>query len=134
MVDSATCPLTEADVLSVAELCSRSWFKRLWVRQEITLGHERAVVLCGSRQIPWACFTDAMSCIVGIAMSKLRLSPSQIQMFQISCHRVIELRELKNYKSPMTTVFLNRECECTDERDRVYAILNLHSDVRLDIQ
>jgi hypothetical protein len=45
-------PYTERELLAMCSLLDRSWFEKLWIRQEIRLGGRNAIVLCGSHVIP----------------------------------------------------------------------------------
>jgi len=48
---------------AIHDLVNRSWFERLWVRQEIGLANERAIIMCGTEAIDWWQFSNAIFCI-----------------------------------------------------------------------
>ena len=45
---------------SFASLLERPWFERLWVRQEIRLAKPTAILVCGSTDLLWQRFRDAV--------------------------------------------------------------------------
>lgn len=42
----------------IESLLEREWFKRVWVRQEISLARQ-AIVFCGASEIAWGLFKTA---------------------------------------------------------------------------
>lgn len=48
-------PLDLKQPAAVVSLLNRDWFDRLWVRQEIFVAEEKAIVFCGYQQMPGLC-------------------------------------------------------------------------------
>lgn len=106
---------------ALESLFNRPWFERLWIRQEITLGAERAVLICGSSSIEWTAFRK-----VAVFLNKKSKDPShpRIESWRArtalvadSCiHQRIWLGQLLRQM---------QRTACTDARDRVYGILGI---------
>jgi hypothetical protein len=114
-------PSKKVMVLSLEKLFDRSWFKRLWVFQEITLARKAAIV-CGSRALAWSDFRNFSLC------------------FYLNCHRIVSEKTRDNLihismlcrcglvNRPLSVIEvmnITKTCECSDERDRLYGIFNL---------
>ena len=41
-------PFSMSELSSIYNLVSREWFERIWVRQEISLANDEAVIMCGA--------------------------------------------------------------------------------------
>ena len=95
----------------------RSWFKRLWIWQEVRLADVGALMMCGGKCMLWPTFRIAVLC----------LSVNQTHSLQ-----VVQLSNICNYGQSTLRLrdllYDTRYAQCSDERDRVYAILNLTHD------
>ena len=56
-------PYGEKELLAIESLLSRSWFERLWIRQEIRLANSNALLMCGHDNVPWQTFRNAVFCL-----------------------------------------------------------------------
>ena len=96
---------------------NRSWFKRLWIWQEIRLANVGTLMMCGGDFMLWNTFRHAIVCLVW----------KQSTFFQLK-----QIMNLCHYsQSPPTLRHLlqaTRYAQCSDERDRIYAILNISND------
>ena len=102
---------------ATTNLLNRSWFERLWVFQEVRLANT-VDVLCGEQLVSWGTFRRA-----------IRLIPSMTQSL-VSVEIIHRAYSLCNYveKSRLSlanALHATRYCVCSDQRDKIYAILSL---------
>lgn len=115
---------TEEDFSAIHALFCRSWFERLWVRQEVQLATV-AILVCGYSMIPWNTFRNAVRCLY----TKLRLR--SIRAFS---DRLNLIENIVDYSGSYTGLgrraYSAGDCKCSDERDRIFAILGVlhHTD------
>lgn len=111
-------PLNREQSLAVAHLLSRSWFDRLWIRQEIFVSEDRAVVCCGPQQMPWPFFRKALRLFYSkrpkphnaMSLMRERLTTIGGFVFQMRWTDILSMRG----------TFDN--ALCSDPRDRIYGI------------
>lgn len=53
-------PIDAEQSAAVVSLLNRDWFDRLWIRQEILVAEEKAVVCYGPHEMPWSVFRKAL--------------------------------------------------------------------------
>lgn len=53
-------PLNTEESIAIADLLWRGWFDRLWIRQEIFVAEDKAIVCCGPKQMPWSVFRKVL--------------------------------------------------------------------------
>jgi hypothetical protein len=139
---------------SYVEFCRRSWFSRAWIVQEVAVASSIKLVI-GNVPLAWwnilnlAHLVQANRASIGhFFKTKLhvpnpsnapRLDVARLQQARLLCHN--EARELNraffqklagsNANAAFRATFLmwyanqNRICKCTDERDKIYAILGM---------
>lgn len=105
--------------VSIESLLDRSWFQRLWIWQEVRLANVGALIICGGTSMLWDTFRNAICCLN--------------QRPQLSAPiRLEHLLNICNYGSSrwslMELLYSTRYAHCSDERDKVYAILSLSHD------
>jgi hypothetical protein len=114
-------PFDEEDLCSIYYLLRRDWFDRLWIRQEIALANVKSVVCCGSYSVQWSNFRNAMA---GIGQKPYLL----FALADGYMARKVRLNGLI-YQHGATGLSMLRQdfgqAECSDERDRIYATLEL---------
>lgn len=124
---------------AIIHLLSRSWFQRLWIRQEIQLANqENAVLYCGAKGIPWRLFSNA---IFGL-YHRLRPAygfaargrPPAVSLSELVL-RAYRLCDNTGFALKLL-LFQTRHCLCADARDKIYALLSVRTkqDKRLDIK
>ncbi|KAL1883350.1 hypothetical protein Daus18300_000408 [Diaporthe australafricana] len=116
-------PYEEAELRALEELFSRPWFDRLWVVQEVLASLE-TVVICGRQKITWQYVMVAVSCIV----RKVTKTPFS-EKFGHHLVQIEEVFDTSNDRTILNMVVRTRELKCTDDRDRIYALLSLAKDV-----
>ncbi|OTA95382.1 hypothetical protein M434DRAFT_208127 [Hypoxylon sp. CO27-5] len=113
----------------VARLFDRPYWRRVWVRQEIALA-KGIVVLCGDRMMSWDALVEGAVFLTDHTADFEPIAAG-ISRYTSGYHDAIGmdiLREmiLKDNKVPLEDVILHlRQCECTDQRDKVYGALGL---------
>ncbi|KAK5174983.1 uncharacterized protein LTR77_000119 [Saxophila tyrrhenica] len=121
---------------SIARVLRRSFWRRIWILQEIVLAaaREQGVVLFGQYHMPYAVFLKAVRMLrqVGSFISMLYPSdqtPGAVQALEdgaIFRQHVIALREYKEGKSCSLDILgANRYMHATNPKDRVYGLLAL---------
>ncbi|KAI1802000.1 HET-domain-containing protein [Daldinia bambusicola] len=105
---------------AIAETCSRGWFSRLWIVQEIHLGRSATSMLqCGRAEIPWSLFRRAIICL----HAKEAGVPARLW------HRTQEIKFLcEEHRAHMPFADLlknHHKRPCLDPRDKVYGLLSL---------
>ena len=116
-------PFEKRGLDALDSLFHRSWFERLWIRQEIRLANAGAIVACGSSVIRWTDFRKAIFCIPHKA-----IRPELLGQRAVPFHERIELIFSLGYDETSIPfgrlIRTNKNCKCTDPRDRVFAVLN----------
>lgn len=129
-------------VLSLEDLCTRDYWSRLWIIQEILL--PRAVLLqCGSQEVRWSTLStlcgDILSLIgsftwsepIGSKSHKIPMMLTNIsRTMPFMLHEQSVIRGSPAYnKTPASTlaqmVERFRGSECVDRRDKVFGLLSL---------
>ena len=112
-------PFTEDQrtLAAIESFLDRSWFKRLWIWQEVRLANVGTLMMCGRDFILWNTFRDAIVCL----FCKRRVYRQLNQIMEL-CNYSRSLPRLKDLLQD------TQYAQCSDERDRIYAILNISSD------
>lgn len=110
----------EQERAGLEELLNRSWFRRIWILQEVAKARS-AQVVCGAKSVSARIFAVAprlRSLVPGpLQQAVLDIMPGPSRRFSWwSMQRDLETLLLKF-----------RESEATDERDKVYALLGISS-------
>jgi hypothetical protein len=116
----AELPFSEAQLLAVSSLLSRSWFNRLWIWQEIRLARD-AIAMCGPQSVPWSAIRATVFRIYAGIQPQFFLenfSREQQEILYDLCkgNRFAAFRKLLNQ---------TKTCLCSDPRDKIFALLSL---------
>jgi hypothetical protein len=115
---------------AIASLCQRPYWKRLWVFQE--LRHAQDIrLMCGEYGITWAAFRNLW--VVVAELRGLEDSISELLNNSLATRMMILRTKPMNF-SLWNLLKETRNLDCTDERDRVYALLGVASDGHEDIE
>jgi uncharacterized protein YbdZ (MbtH family) len=116
-------PISQQQWKALESLISRSWFQRLWVRQEIALARKGALAVAGDDSILWMHLLGVFELI---AIKRTTSAPTAVhQEVDIFTVRTFSLmRFVRDF--PMLVAFTH-QCEVTDPRDLVYGILGIAS-------
>jgi hypothetical protein len=121
---SVLLPFKSEDGVPMRSLLNRSWFERLWIRQEICLANPGAILVCGFDTIPWSTFRKAVFCLHykrgpdGYFGEKTKFKARLQMIYRLSDKGDIPVGSLMHQ---------TRNCKCSDPRDRVYALLSIYN-------
>lgn len=113
-------------ILAVVLLCSRPYWCRLWVLQELKLA-KRKYLMCGSMVIPWHDF-ERFILRVDEKFRAPCFSPSSWSTEDIcssGAMRMIMLARTPVWTSLLDLMEKSRHLQCEEPRDRVYALCGL---------
>lgn len=100
---------------------NRPWFERLWIRQEITLGAERAVLICGSSSIHWSAFRKA-----AIFLNMKVKDPRHPRFERWRARTALVADTCIHAKTWLGQLLRQMQrAACADPRDRVYGIMGI---------
>ena len=116
---------------AIRNLLSRSWFERLWILQEVYLGRERIHMLCGFEGTSWEVFRGAM---VYLLHEHKGSDPDKIGDILDKVQATVTIREFGFSDTLRDLLLTTRYLQCSDPRDKVYALLNLASNESSDIK
>ena len=102
---------------ALSKIFSRPWFRRVWVIQEVALA-SRAVVCCGSHELPWEDLVKVSRCQDG---------GQEIEDAHNAVAAITKLQiDHKRGGSNLTkALFLSYNFQCNDSRDKIYAMFGL---------
>ena len=113
-----------ADALD--NLLTRGWFLRIWVIQELVCAR-KATIMCGNQSMEWERFLDFARTIreEGSYISSLSvaLMVTLDNLNQIGYQK--EQRCLGKQSSLLDLLFTFRECQASDLRDKIFALVGL---------
>ncbi|KAH7152885.1 heterokaryon incompatibility protein-domain-containing protein [Dactylonectria macrodidyma] len=116
-------PYNEREFCAIETLFKRVWFTRLWVLQETRLSNPDATVVCGYSTIRWRTLLNALWCFL-IKEPQRHFMIDELGRYW-SLTRFLDLHDPNMVKDMAglchQTSFLN----CSDNRDRVYALVPL---------
>ncbi|CAK1356397.1 unnamed protein product [Cercospora beticola] len=110
-------PFTTTEWDAVEALLSRSWFRRMWVIQEITLGSPRSILQCGPDTITYHNFRRAIAILTERAGVPNDLS------YLINDKNDIVFGLSRSTLRDIVTIA--RQHSCFDPRDKIYGMLGL---------
>jgi Heterokaryon incompatibility protein (HET) len=113
-------PFEDVHLSSILKLLARPWFERLWVLQEVYLGKDNAIVMCGNQTIPWMSLNNAIFC-----MDSKPLPYPAFHEFDPMLTRIA--KTFNNWHGIPFFNLINstQYCKCLDPRDRIYATLSM---------
>lgn len=114
---------------AIVSWCKRSYWRRMWVIQEIQLAKQLSIH-CGAKRLSWSTFRRARECIIN--WREPFESEKEVYGFMMTSlpARMDELRAKGHTKQiPLVDWLENfKESMCTDPKDKVYAFVGLASD------
>jgi hypothetical protein len=123
-------PMQMAAWSAVFALLRRPWWSRVWIIQEISVGKSDPLLGCGNKWVPWSKF-EILDQILG------ELEEEGARIVQnlhnpISRLRNIRLGAQSRRHTAWRSLFLllrsTQDCQATDSRDKVFALLGLSSE------
>ena len=114
-------PFDEAQYVSIYTILQRSWFKRLWIWQEVGLASEETLVMIGTRTILWNSVCTTVFCFI----SKPSPSFDPFAQLIIPVRKLYRLCNQREYRSLPYLVHDTRYSLSSDPRDKIFAVLSL---------
>jgi Heterokaryon incompatibility protein (HET) len=112
---------------AVYYLLHRPWFERLWIWQEIRLQSHDAILLCGGTTMKWQHFRSAIFCL------RAKYKEPNIRGLNDRIDHVANLCDADLYEGLETLITRTKYCQCSDPRDRIYALLGMVDRSEADI-
>ena len=104
---------------AISSLCERPYWKRLWVFQELRHAQE-IILMCGKKKISWDKFKQLWLVVVDIATRD-----AMELLKQSLATRMMTLRSKPIDFSLWNLLKETQTLECSNQRDRVYALLSV---------
>jgi hypothetical protein len=126
-------PYEERDWSALHHLLNRTWFERLWIRQEIAFSKSNALVMCGMAAILWHDLRKSNQ----VLRIKLKPGPTDTDIQREIPRHTNEIEDIARYNSSIPawkTLRNARFSKCSDPRDRVYANLSFIQDAEGDVR
>ena len=113
---------------ALRELLGRSWFRRIWVVQELICAR-KATITCGNHAMEWEIFLDAAVRIRQTNYSETIEDESMSDaLFPLNgMLRGRQIRQQKEQDDLETLLYSYRRCLASDPRDKVFALLGIAS-------
>jgi hypothetical protein len=124
---SVALPYEAEELIPITHLLQRSWFGRLWIRQEVRLA-KYAFVICGFDTIPWQNFRDSIFCLKYKDIATYHLIGASQAVFIDRCEMIYRLCANSNSDTIDKLIGEARNCECSDPKDRIYGVLGMLSE------
>ncbi|KAG4430662.1 hypothetical protein IFR05_013859 [Cadophora sp. M221] len=111
-------------------LLRRPWWSRVWIIQEVTVGESEPLVGCGNHWVSWSQFVKVDELfeqleMVGADIVKEMDNPiSRLRYIRAGIHGQLKT----SWKNLFLLLRATHECQATDARDKVFALLGLGSD------
>ncbi|EEU35946.1 uncharacterized protein NECHADRAFT_49740 [Fusarium vanettenii 77-13-4] len=121
---------------SLGELLEKPWFRRVWILQEVALAN-RATLMASRYRISWESFASLIHKVHRSGASRKDFSASA----QTSVKAVLEIEGTRQsiqsssakHQRPLLSVLLATSSgECSDIRDKIFAVFALAGDYDLD--
>jgi len=115
---------------ALVKLLNRDWFMRTWVLQELASA-QSAILVCGSESIPWDDVSDVIRKLRDPLYMVNHMENSKTQAALKSILAMESARRSVNGTFPLSLFeILLATCSnnCTDPRDKIYAVLGLAKD------
>jgi hypothetical protein len=106
---------------AIAHLIKRPYFKRLWIVQEIQMANRHSIVQCGGEEISWYHMRRGLLRCAMATTGQHQFSPAESD----SLFHVRNISTSLGADDIAALFVLAQGSECTDSRDRVFAILGL---------
>lgn len=122
-----------ADLASLTKFLERPWFRRLWILQEVTHG-KRVTLVLGKQTIEWEFFSRPLRDFYhsGLVLELLSREAQAAALAAVQMENTRRLTASGERQSLLSTLLGTSAGECSDVRDRIYAILSLAGDYDLD--
>lgn len=130
--EEARLTYSQVEMSAIFEILQRSWFERLWIVQEICLAPPNTILQCGKTCISWTEFSNAVFLLHTKRWKWY--DPLQEQSIRARLINIVAFLRTK-YRTFNTLRGLledTKKQQCSDPRDRIYAILSLATDLNFE--
>ena len=110
-------PYSNETYTAICELVQRPWIFRIWVIQEVQLAQNNAVLKCGNDEMSFNLFCRAVHCLVE--------KRPPIAVLDKPLSAILWLIVPSGGFSFSMLVYRNSQKQCSDSRDKIYALLGL---------
>jgi hypothetical protein len=112
---------------AIKELCSRAYWTRLWIFQELRVAETKRI-MCGNKSVPWSQYESLM--LLSYQYSLPRLDREGETLARSPAMYMVELvtRHLEDHISLWYLIENTAELRCADARDKAYALLGVAED------
>jgi hypothetical protein len=112
---------------AIKELCSRAYWTRLWIFQELRVAETKRI-MCGNKSVPWSRYENLM--LSSYQYSLPRLDREGESLARSPAMYMVELvtRHLEEDISLWYLIENTAELRCADVRDKAYALLGVAED------
>ncbi|KAK0511293.1 hypothetical protein JMJ35_005866 [Cladonia borealis] len=113
---------------ALRELLGRSWFRRIWVVQELVCA-SKATITCGSHEMEWERFLNVAGRIneTGYLQGIADESVSDALFALAGMLRGRQMRQQRENDDLETLLYSYRGCLASDPRDKVFALVGMAS-------
>jgi hypothetical protein len=112
-------PFDETQILAIHHLLGRPWFERLWIWQEVRLASS-ARIQCGSITLEWESFRSAVMLLFSKSLP-LHAPDGFLKRTEVALWLCVRY----GYESLNSLLEFTKDSKCSDERDRIYALLSM---------
>ena len=115
---------------AIGKLCRRDYWQRMWIIQEVQLARKLSIY-CGGISTSWNALKDILDlanrCLgcKDLAKEKILLDVANSLAARLESHR---LKRESHGSTLKELLHDSRESLCTDQRDKIYALVGLASD------
>ncbi|KAK2774442.1 ankyrin and het domain protein [Colletotrichum kahawae] len=129
-------PLSSDDWQCVGGLLSLPWFTRLWVRQEITLANDSALLTSGRHQLLWSRFCSSVAYLdLKLYWDETVIRASEKPGMTALFFNATDLINCRSLVGNSFDVIVSMEhCQCSDPLDKIYGVLGLQTDFDMPVE
>lgn len=116
----------EDSLTGLSDIFLRSWWKRIWIVQQVVAARE-LVVYCGRCRLPWNFVAKVCR---EIRRNEFSLDGNSQYLRSSGYRNFIELNDFRRGRMSLTKCLQRtRDYEATDMRDKLYALIGVASDI-----
>jgi Heterokaryon incompatibility protein (HET) len=125
-----TSPNSRAKWAALAALCSREYWNRLWIIQEVILAAD-ITIYCGTDQLEWVTFSSIWGELdTLISIDSYWREPTLLQIHRSLAGQLMQRRKDFRLSRPRIYPLIDlvdtfHEARCSDNRDKIFGLLSL---------
>ena len=110
-------------VKAFARLCYRSYWRRMWIVQEIQLAR-RLTILCGTKSIYW----ETLSCAITSIRLRTNFESHRLRILRSNAASLASHRYTRDYTDLKDWIYAFNSSLCMNPRDKVFSLLAIGRD------